>query len=194
MRLAPAQLGTTIEPFRGAPHTVVHIKQCALAAQHVYALRLLAEDVVGRIGSKDYLSEILAIYYWVISHTRYANDPRTIELVRSPRELLARLEANVARLRDAFARGMHGTWKPSLDCDDLTCLLVALFLIVGREVRIITVAFKDAFYAGKRQYQHVYVQVREPRTGRWIVLDPVAADTTAAMLGRVRAVKIWPVA
>lgn len=184
----------TSEPFKGAPHTVEHIKRCSLTAQHSYALRLLAEDVVGRLESKDYLSEIMAIYYWVCSHTRYANDPRTIELVRSPTELLARLEKNVARLRALFAGGGHGTWKPSLDCDDLTCLLAALFLILGREVQIVTVAFRDAFYNGQRQYQHVYLRVREPRTMTWIVLDPVAADTTGEMLSKVKAVKIWPVA
>jgi transglutaminase-like putative cysteine protease len=157
-------------------------------------LRLLAEDIVGRLGSKDYLSEILAIYYWVCANTRYANDPRTVELVRSPTELLARLRTNVSQLRDVYARGMHGRWRPSLDCDDLTCLLAALFLIVGREVRILTVAFRHAFFAGQRQYQHVYLQVREPRTNHWIVLDPVAADTTPQMLGRIKAVKIWAVA
>lgn len=156
-------------------------------------MRLLAEDIVGRLDSKDYLSEIMAIYYWVCSHTRYANDPRTIELVRSPPEMLSRLQANVTRLRADFASS-HGTWKPSLDCDDLTCLFVALFLILGREVRVITVAFRHAFFAGKRQYQHVYIQVREPRTMNWIVLDPVAADTTGEMLRNVKAVKIWPIA
>ncbi len=182
------------EPFKGAPHTVQHIKACALRAQHSYQLRLLAEDIVGRLSGKDYLSEILAIYYWVCSHTRYANDPRTLELVRGPGELLARLEANVSRLRDQFAKGMHGTWKPSLDCDDLTCLLCALFLVLGREVQICTVAFRNAFFRGKRQYQHVYIRVREPRTGNWIVLDPVAAETTAEMLRRIKAVKFWAIA
>lgn len=184
----------TSEPFRGAPHTVSHIKRCAIQAQHAYELRLLAEDIVGRLDSKDYLSEILAVYYWVCSHTRYANDPRTIELVRSPTELLGRLEENVAKLRAAFAASSHGTWKPSLDCDDLTCLLAALFLSLGREVRIVTVAFRNAFFNGQRQYQHVYLQVREPRTMTWIVLDPVAADTTGEMLRKVKAVKIWPIA
>ena len=181
------------EPFRGAPHTVEHIKKCALKAQGSYALRLLAEDIVGRLESKDYLSEILAVYYWVCSHTRYANDPRTIELVRSPNELLARLEDNVATLRAAFASS-HGTWRPSVDCDDATAILAGLFLSLGREVRIVTVAFRNAFYKGQRQYQHVYLQVREPRTMTWIVLDPVAADTTGEMLRNVRAVKIWPIA
>jgi hypothetical protein len=183
------------EPFRGAPHTVDHIKRCALAAQHRYPLRLLAEDIIGHLESKDYLSEILAVYYWICGHTRYANDPRTIELVRSPDELLGRLEANVGRLRAIFADGSsRDRWKPSLDCDDLTCLLAALFLSLGREVRVITVAFRNAFYKNQRQYQHVYLQVREPRTMTWVVLDPVAADQTGDMLRKVKAVKIWPIA
>jgi hypothetical protein len=181
------------EPFRGAPHTVDHIKRVAIEAQGYYPLRLLAEDIIGRLGSKDYLSEILAVYYWFCAHTRYANDPRNVELVRSPAEVLARVKAAVGALRGVFANP-RTAWKPSLDCDDMTAFLLALFLTLGREVRIITVAFRDAFYAGERQYQHVYVQVREPRSMQWIVLDPVAADQTGEMLRRVKAVKIWPVA
>lgn len=181
------------EPFRGAPHTVARIKQFALEAQGDYSLRLLAEDIIGRLQPKDFLSEIAAIYYWVLAHVRYANDPRTIELVRSSREVLPRIKAAVAALRQAFAQ--PGTrWKPSLDCDDLTVLLAALFLSIGREVRVVTVAFRNAFFGGQRQYQHVYLQVREPRTMQWIILDPVAAESTAEMLRRVKAVKIWPVA
>jgi hypothetical protein len=182
------------EPFRGAPHTVAHIKRCAIEAQRFYPLRLLAEDIVGRLASKDYLSEILAVYYWVLANTRYANDPRSVELVRSPTEILGRLKQHVGVLRSIAANDNRAKFRPSLDCDDLTCLLLALFLSLGREVRIVTVAFRDAFYAGKRQYQHVYIQVREPRTMQWIVLDPVAAEDTAQMLRRVKAVKFWAVA
>ena len=50
------------------------------------------------------------------------------------------------------------------------------------------------FYKGKRQYSHVFAQAREPNTGRWITLDPVAADRTKSMLRRVKAAKVWPVA
>ena len=182
-----------MEPFRGAPHTVARIKRFALEAQRDYSVRLLAEDVIGRLAPKDFLSEILAVYYWTLAHVRYANDPRTIELVRSPDEVLTRLRQNVAALRQAFAHP-NVRWRPSLDCDDIVVLLTALFLSLGREVRIVTVAFRNAFYNGQRQYQHVYVQVREPRTMQWIVLDPVAAEQTAEMLRRVKAVQIWPVA
>ncbi len=69
-----------------------------------------------------------------------------------------------------------------------------MFLSLGREVRIVTVAFRDAFYGRERQYQHVYVQVREPRSMQWIVLDPVAAESCGEMLSKVKAVKIWAVA
>lgn len=159
---------------------------------------MLAEDIVGRLGSKDYLSEILAVYHWVCANTRYANDPRTVELVRAPGELLQRLLENAQALRAVWADSSNDAnatkWRPSLDCDDLTGLLAALFLSLGREVRIVTVAFKNMYYNGKQQYQHVYLQVREPRTMQWVIVDPVAAESTGQMLKRVTAVKIWPIA
>jgi hypothetical protein len=67
-------------------------------------------------------------------------------------------------------------------------------MAVGCEVRFATVAFKDAFYNGQRQFSHVFCCVREPRSNRWIVLDPVAGENTKEMLKRVKAAKIWPVA
>jgi hypothetical protein len=165
---------------------VAHIQAAARSAETYYPLRLLAEDIVGGLGSKDYVSEILAVYYWVLSHTRYANDPRNVELVRRPRDILRRIQGATMQLRSG--------WRPSLDCDDLVALTIALFLVLGREVRIVTVAFAHKFFHGERQYSHVYLQVREPKTGTWIVLDPVAAESSGDMLRRVVAVKIWPVA
>ena len=40
----------------------------------------------------------------------------------------------------------------------------------------------------------MFAQALEPRTGQWIVLDPVAAEKTPEMLARVKAAAIWPVA
>ncbi len=143
------------------------------------AVRLFAETLIQNVSSKDYLSEILAVYYGVLRYCRYANDPRTIELVKRPEWVVKQIAAGNT---------------PSLDCDDLTALLGALLLSLGREVRAVTVAFSNTFHAGERQFSHIFVQVREPRTGFWITLDPVAAEDVGQMLSRVRALKIWPIA
>jgi hypothetical protein len=167
------------EPFKGAPQTVALVKRYALEAQSDPSVRLLAERIVSGLDSKDYLSEIAAVYYYVLNHTRYANDPRTVELVRRPARVIAELAAGKT---------------PSLDCDDLVAFQAALLLALGREVRIVTIAFRKVKYNGEIQYSHVYLQVKEPRTSTWIVLDPVAAEETAAMLKKGQALKIWPVA
>ena len=155
------------------------IKKYALAAQSHPSVRLLAEQIVSGLGSKDCVSEIAAIYYYVISHVRYANDPRTVELVRKPERIVAEILSGKT---------------PSLDCDDMVAFEAALLLALGREVRVITVAFQNVKYQGQIQYSHVYLQVKEPRTSRWIVLDPVAAEETAIMLKQGKIFKIWPLA
>lgn len=151
----------------------------ARKSQHHHAVRRLAERICAGLQSKDYLSEILAVYYFVLANSRYMNDPRQIELVRAPWQVIAEIDAGR---------------MPSLDCDDMITLIAALLLAIGREVRIVTLAFRNMFFRGKRQYQHVVLQVREPRTGVWILLDPVAAEDCEQMVRRVQAAKIWPVA
>jgi hypothetical protein len=165
--------------FHGAPTTVDLIKRYALEAQRQPIVRLYAERVISGLGSKDYLSEILAVYYAVLDSTRYANDPRTVELVRKPALVLREMAAGKV---------------PSLDCDDLTALLAALYLSLGRQVQVVTVAFAHRFYNGQRQYSHVFLRVKEPKSGAWIVVDPVAAEDTAAMQRRGQAFRIWPLA
>jgi len=176
--LRPARVDV-LGDFRGAPATVALVKRYALEAQQDPSVRMLAEDIVQHVGSKDYLSEILSVYNFVLGAVRYCNDPRTIELVKRP---------------GLVARQIAAGQVPSLDCDDLTTLLAALLLSLGREVRAVTVAFHDAFYNGERQYSHIFCEVKEPRSNRWIVLDPVAAEDTDKMLRRVRAVKYWAIA
>lgn len=166
-------------PFRGAKQTVAFIRRMALESQDHFSVRLLAEEIVNHLGSKDYLSEILGVYNFVLSNTRYANDPRTVELVRAPWLIVKEMAAGKT---------------PSIDCDDLVALIAALLLSLGREVRIVVLAFRHAFHQRERQYSHVVLQVREPKTGVWITLDPVAAEQTNQMLRRVVAAEIFPLA
>lgn len=166
-------------PYRGSPQTVSVIKTAALAAQNDYTVRQLTEEICRGIRSKDYLSEALAINYYVWANVRYMRDPRTIELVKAPH---------------VVARELLAGKTPNLDCDDMTCLVCALLLASGCQCAAVTVAFKNMFYKGQRQFSHVFALAYEPRSGAKLVLDPVANVNTKQMLGRVVAAKVWPVA
>jgi transglutaminase-like putative cysteine protease len=164
--------------YRGAPQTVAVIQEAAVQAQTKPVVRMLAEEVSRHLPSKDTVSEALAFYNLVLDRTRYMRDPRSVELVRAPWIVVEQI----------MAGGV-----PGLDCDDMTALLCALAAISGAECRAVTVAFRNMFYKGRRQYSHVFAQVREPRTGHWITLDPVAGEKTKEMMNRVVAAKFWPV-
>lgn len=165
--------------YRGAPQTIDVMRKAALSSQNKLVVRQLAEEICSQIDSKDYVSEYLAIYNFILQRTRYMRDPRTVELVKAPYVVA----------EEILAKG-----RPNLDCDDLAATLGALILSIGGSVRYVTVAFGDVFHDGKRQYSHVFVQAREPRTGLWIILDPVAAERTQQMIDRVTAAAVWPVA
>lgn len=178
--LAPVYQAPVVKlPYRGAGQTVATMVRAALESQNDFSVRLLTEEICRNLASKDYSSEALAIYYFVLTHTRYMRDPRTVELVRAPYVVVKEILAGKV---------------PNLDCDDLATLLAALLLATGAEVRYVTVAFQNAFYRGQRQYSHVFVQAKEPRTGAWVTLDPVAAEKTAQMMNRTKAAMFWPVA
>jgi hypothetical protein len=165
--------------YRGAPQTIDVMRRAALTSQGHLVVRRLAEQICQSIDSKDYVSEYLALYNFILQRCRYMRDPRTVELVRAPYVVADEI----------FAGG-----RPSLDCDDMSAMLGAMILAVGGNVRFVTVAFKNAFFNGVRQYSHVFAQALEPRTGLWIVLDPVAAEKTNEMITRVKAAAVWPVA
>lgn len=164
--------------YRGAPQTISVMRHAALSSAEHFSVRRLAERVCAGLDSKDYSSEYLALYYFVIQRTRYMRDPRTVELVRAPHVVVAELE-----------RG----GRPSLDCDDAAVLLAAFCLAVGGHVEFVTAAFRHMFHDGERQYSHVFLRAQDPRSKQWIVLDPVAAERTAKMLREIKASKTWSV-
>jgi transglutaminase-like putative cysteine protease len=164
--------------YRGAPQTVALIRQSVHEAQHKPIVRALAERITEGLANKDPLSEALAYYHMVLGRCRYMRDPRTIEYVRAPW---------------VIANEIFAGRVPALDCDDQAALICALAAISGAECRVVTVAFRDMFFQGMRQYSHIFAQVREPRTGAWLTLDPVAGDKTEEMIKRVKAAKFWPI-
>jgi hypothetical protein len=165
--------------YSGAPQTIAVMAKAALEDAKSFSTRRLAEAVCEQLDSKDYLSEYLALYYFLLQHTRYMRDPKRVELVRAP-----------SLISDQIMAG-H---RPSLDCDDMATWLAAAIMSVGGQVEFCTVAFANLFYGGERQFSHVFLRATEPRARLRVVLDPVAAEKTPTMLRRVKAAKCWPVA
>ncbi len=168
-----------LRPYHGAAQTIEVIRQACKQAQTKPIVRELVEQVTQNLVSKDVLSEALAFYYLTLARTRYMRDPRNVELVRAPW---------------IVAADILGGHTPGLDCDDMAAFLCGLAATSGAECRVTTVAFREMFFRGERQYSHVFAQVKEPRTSVWITLDPVAAEKTAHMHRRITAAKHWPIA
>jgi len=162
--------------YRGAPQTIEVMSQAALDDHKHFETRQLAEAVCEHLDSKDYLSEYLALYNFLLQRSRYMRDPRRTELVRAPYIISQQLLAG------------H---RPSLDCDDMACWLAAAVLAVGGTAWFATVAFSRMMYNGVLQFSHVFTSALEPRSRSRIVLDPVAAENTADMIRRVKVAKLW---
>lgn len=165
--------------YFGAPQTIQVMCSSILEDANHYETRQLAEAVCEGLDSKDYSSEYLALYYSLLQRTRYMRDPRRTELVRAPWVISQQILAGR---------------RPSIDCDDMSNWLCAAIISVGGRVDLITCAFKHLYYEGRIQHSHVFSRALEPRTGTWIVLDPVAAEKTPQMIRRIVDAKAWPVA
>src|SRR4029077_652061 len=154
------------------------MRRAVLDSQNRMEVREFCENLCAGLDSKDYLSEYLAVYHAVLRMCRYMRDPRTVELVKAPylvaRELL-----------------MGG--RPSIDCDDSSSFIAACVMAMGGTARFVTVAFRDMFYEGRRQYSHVFCEAFEPRSRQWIVIDAVAAERTKQMIRDVKASKFWSI-
>jgi hypothetical protein len=107
----------------------------------------------------------------VAEHVRFTNDPVAVEWVRDPQRLVEEI------LQYGITRA---------DCDEIAELLVTFWRQLGREAELVTVGF------GKPgAYSHVFGRAKEPKSGNFIVGDPVAGTEEASMLRRVTTYKIW---
>lgn len=165
--------------YRGAPQTISVMRRAVLDDAKNFATRQLAESVCERLQSKDYTSEYLALYHFLLQRSRYMRDPRRTELVRAP---------------SIVSRQIMEGRIPSLDCDDMATWLAAAVLAVGGRAEFCTVAFARLMYGDQPQYSHVFTRALEPRNRCFVVLDPVAAERTPQMLRRIVQAETWPVA
>ena len=165
--LAAANPPHSVSRFHGHPDTLAAMVRGVQGERGEKSLlvRRMTEEVVRQVQPKDYLGEVLAIRYWVTEHVRYTNDPLHVELVRDPQALIEEIIA-------------HG--QVTADCDEIAELIAAMCLQIGRVCEFVVVGFGEA-----GQYSHVFVRVQEPRSGQWIVCDPVAGTDERGMLERV---------
>lgn len=141
-------------------------------------LREFCEELCSSLDSKDYLSEALAIYFVMLQRCRYMRDPRTVEFVRAPY---------------LVAQWLLAGKTPQLDCDDMGTFGAGCMMAMGATCRFATAAFADIFIDGRRQYSHVWVDVYEPRSRQWIIIDPVAAERTRKMAREIKHIKYWEI-
>ncbi len=145
-------------------------------------VRSMAEQAVHQLQPKDYLSEMIAIRNWVATHLRYTNDSLTTEVVKDPQRLV----------EEILARG-----KAIADCDEIGEIIATMCRQVGREAEFVTVGFsgpkiwKRAQHWNSNEFSHVFARAKDPKSGQWIVLDPVAGTDEAKMLRRVTSWRAW---
>jgi hypothetical protein len=170
---------TSAIAYYGAPQTIQVMRRAALEDGDHFETRQIAEAVCEGLESKDYVSEYLALYQFMLQRTRYMRDPRRVELVRAPY---------------IVSQQILSGHRPSIDCDDASTWLAAAVISVGGTAEYCTVAFSDQLYGTQRQYSHVFTRAVEPRSRVRIVLDPVAAEKTPQMLRRIKYAAVWPIA
>ena len=133
-------------------------------------VRQWAEAIVRQLRPKDYLGEIIAIRHWCTGpHLRYGNDARHVEQVKSPFRVLMEVQ-------------QYGI--SVLDCDDFACLIATLGMCLGREARYTMVGF-----GLPGDYTHVFGCLKEPRSGEWIICDPVAGTREYMMASTAKTYK-----
>lgn len=161
---------TSHAPFTGPDDTLRLMVELSLGdrGERSALVRSLKDHIVREIQPKDYLGEILAIRNFVAEKVRYSNDALGVEQVQDPERMCEQIVN-------------HG--KAVGDCDDISTLIGALCRQLGRECEYVVVGF-----GAPGSYSHVFVRVREPKSRRWIVCDPVAGTDEAGML---RKVKTW---
>ena len=163
----------TFRPFAGPRSTIAEMIRALNGPRGERSVRVrsFTESVVRGLQPKDYLSEILAIRHAGAEKIRYVNDPETTEWVKDPERLVEEIEA---------------TGKAAADCDEIALLIATMLRQVGREVEFVTVGF-----GVPGSYSHVFARGKEPKSGAWIVCDPVAGSEEDRMLARVTTYKAW---
>lgn len=164
---------TVIRPFHGPADTVREmIRMCVgPRGEQSTLVRNVKDHIIREVQPKDYLSEIIAVRNFVHEHCKYSNDALGVEQIQDPE-----------RICDQIVK--YG--KAVMDCDEQALIIATLCRQLGREVRFVIVGF-----GRQGSYSHVFAQVKEPKSGQWLTVDPVAGTDEASMMRRITTYQIW---
>jgi len=163
-----------MQSFRGSPDTLQRMREQTWGprGEQSQTVRFLTEQVTSGLRPKDYLGEILAIRNFALARVRYVNDPLHIERIKDPE----RMAWEIATLGSTSA-----------DCDEIAQLIGTMGLQIGRNADFVVVGF-----GGPGDFSHVFARLQEPKTGQWIICDPVAGSDEGGMARRIQTHQIWP--
>lgn len=169
----PAPPAHRLSGFRGSADTLNLMREQAWGerGEQSVVVRMALEDITRGLWPKDYQSEILAVRNFCTSHLRYVNDPLHVKYVKDPERLVSEIaDYGVAQA----------------DCDEIAELIATFGLQLGRQAEYVVVGF-----GSPGDYSHVFARIKEPKSGKWIVCDPVAGTDERTMLERVTTYEIW---
>jgi hypothetical protein len=149
--------------YKGTQQTIKYMSALSNEGQVSPKIRQYAEQVIREVQPKDYMSEIAALYYDTCRTIRYTRDPIGAEYLQHPEVILQNKAA---------------------DCDDialyLNTLLKSALMSVGNETSFTTVSFDGG------EHTHVFLTVVEERSGKRLILDPVAGPKSTKMANQVK--------
>ncbi len=163
----------TLSGFEGSTDTLVAMIEAIQGprGEQSIVVRTQVEQIISRMNPKDYAGEIVAVRNWAAENIRYTNDQLHVEMVKTPQTLVEEVQQR------GVAVG---------DCDDIACLIGCMHLCLGREAQLLPVGFGAIGHLS-----HVFERCKEPRTGMWIVCDPVAGTREREMLEKITTYQIW---
>jgi hypothetical protein len=168
-------------PFRGPRDTLASMAKIALGprGEQSMLVRQFTEAVTREVWPKDYNGEILAIRNVFLQPSpthpnrklfRYMNDPRHVEWIKDPQRQIEEIQE-------------HGS--TTVDCDEIALMGAVMALQLGREVEFVALGFAP------RQLTHVGFRVKEPKSGRWIWVDPVAGPREREAAATAKEILRW---
>lgn len=163
--------------YQGIPFTIDRMRKMvyqALLWEQQGLLRRHVESVTAGVRPKDYLSEIAAIYYYVLKNLRYVRDPVHVEYIQSPLSTLQPLPWDKANGRTARQD----------DCETIATTIAAMCMSIGVRCDFVTISTKPGV-----NYHHVFTIAHNGDAK--IVVDPIPGPDTQAMLSAVVKFEIW---